>query len=570
MLKPALPLSHSESQSQPPSPSWSSLSSSLSPSLSLPTAYSREINLKVAVLCIELILYVVLVPLFVARRRHPVIKFRTWSLDLYVVTLLVLYKSVDTSLAFWQASDKRHLRTALTMDNLLSFLIFPVYHAIFIRHYILLQIETIRHKMVVKPVAPESRRHDRRKRRLAWYRMFDSHAAAWAMYSVHAILLAALCLWYGSSMNVDDELMGRPTPFSGIRATILLIEPASATIFLFWNLSSKAIDDHYGIKNQFFILIGLTNAIVFTATCATVFPESKATVMANDWASAVLPLMIILVHLLWPLHRSMSWKVASRSQSSDSGSGKSRQQQQRQQRQQQSIDVPSPSPSASSLDRDLSQDHVVVDYMSEKPAYEDDSDDQSDATSMSASSMVSSMGTDITGMVYTGQCGSAAAAGIRGKRIGRMEYLDYILSQPALRFAFAHFVQRDLCSNELLFVMAIQRFKAAAAKSERERAGEADNKVQAMANEIAFDFCRPGAPNDVGLPRLVAETMWLRVMHFAGRPAREGLVLFDGSEEAAVGTVMDMLRRFEGSAVHAHALVAAATAGVSADRLHGR
>ncbi|KAL2917019.1 hypothetical protein HK105_203451 [Polyrhizophydium stewartii] len=212
------------------------------------------------------LLFVAGAPIFVLWRREPLIKYRAWTLNLVIAVVVAINRWLEFVLGLggpWQAG---RLQTLLIFKNALAAITFPVFHAVFLKHYFLLRLASVQQDLLsLEPTkqqgsdtgAPivdlsESRRVQL-KNKLRFLKRLSREATVWLVFYLPNALTATTITTVFLQPDVDAYASGASETAQVARSGIYLFEMITAALWACYYLP-RAPDDGLYMKSQFFLL----------------------------------------------------------------------------------------------------------------------------------------------------------------------------------------------------------------------------------------------------------------------------------------------------------------------------
>ncbi|KAI8925024.1 hypothetical protein BC831DRAFT_462968 [Entophlyctis helioformis] len=473
--------------------------------------YAEQATLKLTISSIETLALFVCIPLYIIHRHQPVIKFRTWSITVFATACLIGSHWLDAIMGIDNAVPYERLQSVLFARSILNAFTISFPHAVFLRHYFLLQLPIIQAELLDPSTITDAVRYTTVRRKLKRAKFLASWKAAWLMYLPHAILLGFVFGGMVRRMNIDLFIVGKAATFTIIRASIYIFEVASSTIILVFLLPKGSPEDNFHIKSQYYAMSTCTVLfLVMSAIVTGLFPtNTTARSIDGVWGSITMGCTVLLSLCVGPalVLSGVTYKVGisnNGSGSSQSGSfdGVAKKEGDMTFNQQLSASVLS-ADSINAASTPMSPTSPGVTLLGGKSAL-------TSVSSAITPPMPKSHNTAAAGIASTGAPPGSSGAGTGGSSGGstcpitgpKPLTIKRILKDPAKRDVFAKYLAREFAMESLLFVEAVKRYR----ELFNGQIGN-DAEIRSTAKSILSEFIEPNADNEVKLPKRITDKM---------------------------------------------------------------
>ncbi|KAL2917020.1 Regulator of G-protein signaling 20 [Polyrhizophydium stewartii] len=495
--------------------------------MAYPPRFDDYGTLKLATAGAETLILMVCAPLFVVHKRQPVIRYRSWSVNLFSVSLWVASHWFEAALSLDGWVNQSTLRYVVALKAACVMAVLSSYHAIFIRHYYLLRLPVIQAEMLDYDTIMDPQRYDAARNEVENVKRLSTEAAAWRFYLPHMFVVVGTILAFAVTMDLDEYVRSpASTVFSRVRAGLYLFETLSSTMILLLYLP-RAPNENFRIKTQF-------NAMAIASIGIAGITTFRQTVFPNDDSSTFLSVTIVGIDLVVPIvliYSGSKYKVNS---------------------------------STEVLRSKLAEQNIALGDVSGR---------RSTGSNSGASS---GSGPGIAAMLspYTPVGGTALpqALGVNmqafARPVPRPESviafnsmprpssdvlanltIPRILVDPMLRDAFERYLRLELSLENMLFIEAVRRYKTVVMS-----ASATDRHIKNEAENIIHDFIRPLSVNEVNLPTPIISKLKIvyssQIESARTVPREIALRLFDeAGEHIHYVLSVNHLQRFKSSTI---------------------
>ncbi|KAH6565838.1 hypothetical protein BASA50_000060 [Batrachochytrium salamandrivorans] len=403
---------------------------------------------KLSLAIIQTLLILICTPLFIHERRHPMVKYRSWTINL---------------LACAAATASLLMDACLSMDHWVSYHMLPVFSYIriigvvmascvfvptYVRHYYLLQLPILQTQLLDYETMMDLDKYKALSRSLVRIKFLSSEKFAFSFFSINFILCLIVTLYGLAATDFDLLALGHSTPGDSYSINISIAQVGVSLVFLL-SYGPWAPKDNFQIMNQFYIITLLTMLNCFAAVIGLV----SGSISINEISitiSSFCGFLAIVIDLAIPLQFMVNGsRYRTRVAKLDGIKLNNNK-------------VAVSSPSYRMRTSPTNQYH--------------EGETMIELTSAGSSSLESTLDEG-----RTSQVGQYTISGI--------------LADKVLRTAFRKFLAREFAMESLLFIEAVRRYK------ERIQALPTKSTIEAMTDMIMTEYILPSSVNEVNLPK---------------------------------------------------------------------
>ncbi|KAI8925020.1 hypothetical protein BC831DRAFT_462963 [Entophlyctis helioformis] len=474
------------------------------------TRFGQFGPLKLSFAIAQVAVLLVCAPIIIAHRDHPVIKFRSWSVNITMVVLLCISSFAISIPSFDYAVPYNHARMWYMAQSIASCCILPGFIATYLRHYFLLHLPVVQAQLLDHQTMVDPDKYKSLSMQLTRIRLLSSERGAWLFYLPHAAIVASLAIWLSLATDIDAAFLGKQNLLDTGKSGIYVLEVLIATVGLFYYLP-KAPKDNLYIKHQLYTLQLLTDATVLQAAAALVF-KGDAAVLTNQILTASISLCLTIVDLVVPvllLYFGHSYEINLTKSKSQAGAGWS---------------------------------------VSSKGEADGSTASNGSINSLSSPALSTKSGVLMNPDPKTPKLGGGSGGG------GNLT-IPRILDDETLKAAFAKYLAREFSMESLLFIEAVRHYRSLLQKNAKFTAKD----VSDMCAKIVQEFMEPNSINEVNLPKIVTDKT-LREIEAVSEGISElhaARHLFDhAADHIANMLAVNHIRKFQASQIYKEAFPA--------------
>ncbi|EGF83947.1 hypothetical protein BATDEDRAFT_34005 [Batrachochytrium dendrobatidis JAM81] len=226
--------------------------------------------LKLVISSFHIVLIIICIPLFIRERKQPMIKHRSWTINILGCVTTTTY-----------------------ITPLCCFL--PTY----LRHYFLLQLPVLQTKLLDYDTMVDPEKYKIHSRALIQTKFLSSELGAWTFFLINSIPCFIILLYFLSITNLDKMALGLPNPTDASTTYIGLAQLVVSGVFLL-SYGPRSPKDNFQIMTQFYIVTALAIGVVLTSLIGIVSGNSNVIKICHIF-SAVLVFLTVSVDLIIPL-----------------------------------------------------------------------------------------------------------------------------------------------------------------------------------------------------------------------------------------------------------------------------
>ncbi|KAI8925022.1 hypothetical protein BC831DRAFT_415521 [Entophlyctis helioformis] len=443
---------------------------------------------------------------FIRDREQPMIKYRSWSINLWAVFWVVVGNLTDGSLSMDGWVSYSNLRLCIFVRTIAGMLVMPSFLAIFLRHYFLLRLPIVQAELLDHKTMVDPDKYKLIRAKLERVKFLSTEYAAWYFYLPNAVVTTGIVAFLYSRADIDRIAVGYPTPADQTRSWILLaqIVVAAGWFFIYMRTAPK---DNFYIKEQFWALTIITIISLGQSAVLNLF---KTPIIAPiiGVISACLSVTTILIDIAVPTYLvnrtryKLTWtpRASTKNRDGSSVGGGSR---------------------PSVLARDVG-----------------------------ASSSTSETASGVTG--GDSQRSSVAAPAHMAPRKTVSLTIPKILADPTMREAFCRYLAREFSMESLLFIEAVKQFRESFSANAAPGARTPEN-VRAACAKMMAEFVTANSVNEVNLPKKCVDRIKASIESVVDGtidPDKYGNIFDDGAEHIQAMLALNHLRKFQTSQIY--------------------
>ncbi|KAI8925023.1 hypothetical protein BC831DRAFT_284696 [Entophlyctis helioformis] len=465
--------------------------------------FSELGQLKFAVSAVETVVFLLSVPLFMSFREHPVIRYRSWSVNLWTVFTVVMAHWLETamSMPYWVPYERFQW---VLLSKAMACL--PTYHAIFMRHYFLLRLPVLQNELLDHKTMVDPDKYKETRAKLERVKLLSTEFAAWCFYIPHAAITVGVYVYFAATVDIDAFLARKSTMLANVRSGIYVLEVLSASGWLFWYLP-RAPKENFRIGEQFYAFMLLTDAVfIVTLTVMFLFRTSYAAQIFDDAFGTMCVFTIVMINALHPfatIYREKRRLFTSSARSSMS-----------------SVNINSHD------DRSSTSSQNQAPSLAKSP---------SEVTATSATSTAPMMR-------QAGHQPSAKAKGSHSLTIPK------ILADQTMRGAFCQYLAREFSMESLMFIEAVKSYRETLSATNM----PGMDQIRSATEKILEEFIVANSVNEVNLPKKCVDKIHQNIRDVieatVGRD-RAAYVFDEGAEHIEAMLAVNHLRKFQASSI---------------------
>ncbi|KAJ8324189.1 Regulator of G-protein signaling 7 [Batrachochytrium dendrobatidis] len=395
------------------------------------------------------ILLIPAIPIFIHERSQPMIKYRSWTINIVACISITMCVVLDTFRHVAYISYEAFPYVQL-VENLLYIITACCFLPIYLRHYFLLRLPILQQNLLSHKTMLDPIKYRELSKALVKTKFLSSEKGAWMFYLVNVVPCLAMTFYFFTISDKDMEILNMPTPISLYIGIMLVIQIVLSAGFIFW-YGPWSPKDNFQIMIQFYFITGTTLANVLVGLIKLLFPNpSVAKICLN--LQTVCACLAVCINIVMPLQFIVNKRnhMIKLYHSSDQLSIRSK-----------SSLLLTPSEKISSINsQKISQ--CLTD------------------------------GRDLT-LVNIGKSTPTTPT----PHIHFKSNLQKILADPAVYTAFCTFLSREFSLESLLFIEAVKNFKIQVKDTLN------IEMVEMFSNQIQDNFIQPDSVNEVNLPKKI-------------------------------------------------------------------
>ncbi|KAI8925021.1 hypothetical protein BC831DRAFT_462965 [Entophlyctis helioformis] len=439
------------------------------------TRFGNFGTIKLTFVCINALVLACLVPLFVYHREQPMIKYRSWTLGIVGVVVMLVKNTLNMARSFDHFMTYEQVRITIVIEYLAVACVIPMYISLYLRNYFLLQLPVVQAQLLDQSSMVDPEKYKAISKRLTRMRVLSSEFGAWLFYVPHAIVLMIIIVMLSLKTDFDAILLEKPNLLDLARSILYVSEFTISTIWLLYYLP-RAPRDNFFIRHQLYIYQWSANIVILeqfsaqlvkTKPGVAVFDEIfiSASAVFNTCVSIGLPLCFIYCGGFRYRLKISVGSITRLSTVKSSGS------------QQSSLN------GADGLTPLRSNEQSVP---------------QRGMTTSASGSELSGQAGGVVGV--PGLHRSPTANSGFARKTPMAMALDVVLRDEKLKAAFAKYLAREFAMESLLFIEAVHHYKIAQASG-----AHGQQEIVDMCNKIVEEFIDPNAMNEINLPKIVRD-----------------------------------------------------------------
>ncbi|KAK6099777.1 hypothetical protein MT418_001162 [Batrachochytrium dendrobatidis] len=403
--------------------------------------------LKVFFAIAQTLLIVVCSPIIIHERDQPMVKYRSWTINLAACLAITIRSIIDacTSMDGWV--DYETLPFTFWLKNICLTITVCSYGPIYLRHYYLLRLPVLQTQLFNYETMVDPEKYKKLSRSLVRTKFLSSEAGAWMFFAINFIPLMGIGIYYLLNANFDEMAIGIPNPADLYMVKMCVSVIFISSLFVIW-YGAGAPKENFHIMKQFYVV---TVSSLITATVLLIGVTS-GDLHTNRLCFAIAFVMTFLtlsVDILMPLQYLVTNQRYNTVVLSSSKKSKAHK------RKYMGIHAHKMAGSNGVI---LSSETNVNDYSS---------------TGSDSSSKINSQTSKKSG-TYT---------------------IPKIIDSPPLRDAFCQYLAREFSLENLLFLETVRLYK------EKVRQVPTIANVKQISDKIMTEFIAPNSVNEVNLPK---------------------------------------------------------------------
>ncbi|KAH6569163.1 hypothetical protein BASA60_008335 [Batrachochytrium salamandrivorans] len=398
--------------------------------------------LKIIFAIIQTFLIAVGTPLFIHEREQPMVKYRSWTLNLVGCISITIRTIVDacTSMDGWVHYS--FLPFSFWLRSICLIVTVCCYAPTYLRHYYLLRLPILQTKLLDYETMVDPVKYRLLSRSLIRTKFLSSEMGAWTFFFINFIPLMIIGIVYLLEADFNLMAIGMPNPTDLYLVKMGVAVVLMSSIFVIW-YGSSAPKENFRIMQQFYavtvsslvtatvLLLGLNSGNLHTnRICLLIATIFTFLILCID---IIMPLQFLITNQRYNLVRpSLSLRKSKKSQRKGSGDSP--------RRKNQYADA-------------LNGDHTAHDLVS--------SSSHNTSTISSSSSKKGSSWT-----------------------------IPKIIDDPLLRKAFCQYLAREFSMESLLFLETIKLYK------QKVRRSPTKETIKSLSDKIMAEFIAPNSVNE--------------------------------------------------------------------------
>ena len=253
-----------------------------------------------SIVAVDVVLLVIGTTLFYINRHQPMIKFRSWAVNLTICFMLCSFEFVNALAEFEGVLTYDNAFIAFGMRDFFIFICVAGCPSVIFRHFCLIKLPVIQKEFQDNRDTYTVEDKVKLNRKLRIVKFFSTELGSWVMMVPLALFNALIFTISMAYTDKDDYLLTLRTPLRVALFATLSTEFVLA-ILLFWWCAVKGGNDNFYVKQQFGLML-------LSSICAYFFGAMKSFTKNNVVSNAftlvyhVFLMITIAVDVLIPLY----------------------------------------------------------------------------------------------------------------------------------------------------------------------------------------------------------------------------------------------------------------------------
>ncbi|KAH6602725.1 hypothetical protein BASA61_000814 [Batrachochytrium salamandrivorans] len=446
---------------------------------------------------LQIVLIVICIPLFIHERKQPMVKYRSWIVNILAcvgATMSILMDgcvSMDYWVPYRMIPVVYYIRAICVLMAGCAFL--PTY----VRHYFLLRLPVLQTKLLDYDTMMDPDKYKALSRSLIRIKFLSSETFAISFYATNFFICLFLLIYYFTITDFDMMILGLSNPADTYLANISVVQISLSLVFLL-SYGPWSPKDNFQIMTQFYIvtILALLNCM---STIIGTISSSIETANIFYAVSVIFSSLAVMVDLAVPLQFLLVNSSYKRHKTN-------------------------------SLHTETHKGHI----MSSSSLF---------SARMSPSKTLGHISSTADPFASNTLTSSPKLAS--GHVVKSSHYpVSRIIADAALRAAFCKYLSREFSMESLVFIETVKRFK------EQVRISPTTETVEIISDKIMTEFIYPNSVNEVNLPEKTVTRLKARLTLFieGGLDIESTVLIFDEATEYIEKMLtLNHLTRFQAS-----------------------
>ncbi|KAJ8331290.1 hypothetical protein O5D80_000224 [Batrachochytrium dendrobatidis] len=409
-------------------------------------------TLKLTLSSIEIVMVIICIPLFLRERNQPMIKYRSWTINILACMSATICNIADACMSMDQWVPYDYFPLIIYIRTITYIIPMCCFMPTYLRHYFLLQLPILQTKLLDYETVVSPEKYRELSKALKRTRLLSNERAAWIFFAIIFSVTMCIGLWVLHKANFDSIALSLTNDVDTFISFMSLFHVIVASVFLL-SYGPRSPKENFQIMNQFYTVTALTTASLLFSV-SLVFNLNPTASYVCHTLGTVLPAAAVIVDLAIPLQFLITNKRYKLELTRNSRSKSSLWLKQ-----------------ASNSTR--SADSSQVDTIERVSTYSYNND--SPATSPTAMIPHTAI-----------------------KQRKNMSYtIARIIADPTLHDAFCKYLAMEFSMESLLFIEAVKIYK------EKVKESPITETVMKLSIKIAAEFIIPNSVNEVNLPKKI-------------------------------------------------------------------
>ncbi|KAH6569164.1 hypothetical protein BASA61_000810 [Batrachochytrium salamandrivorans] len=247
----------------------------------------------------QVLLIIIGTPLFLYNRHHPMVKYRSWTLNLACCVFATIWTMCDAFLALENGVKYENRPIVFWIRTLSVIASASCYMPIYLRHYFLLQLPIVQTKLLNSETMLDPEKYKALSKSLQLLKYLSTELSAWVYFSINFFPFMIVGIVYLLEADFDRMSLLLPVRASFYSSNFTLISTTFSLVFLLW-YGPRSPKENFHIMTQFYIAAAMTLA----NTAIAVIGSSGLKGVKIEWcviSNITLTFLCILVNLAFPL-----------------------------------------------------------------------------------------------------------------------------------------------------------------------------------------------------------------------------------------------------------------------------
>ncbi|KAJ8324186.1 hypothetical protein BDV3_001947 [Batrachochytrium dendrobatidis] len=239
------------------------------------------------------------IPLFILERKQPMVKYRTWTINIVAcisATLCMLFGGLE-AMDSWVSHETVYYLNF--WSNILYTIVVCGFLPTYLRHYFLLRLPVLQQEMLNNQLRFDPAQHTQFSKDLIRTKFFSSEKGAWTIFAINGIPCMFMTIYFALKSGFITELEEPQSPISMYMGIMPLVQIIVSEAFLLW-YGPRSPKDNYQIMTQFYVITGLSLANVAVSLVTTLW-TNEVLLRIGDAVVSILTFLPISIDIILPL-----------------------------------------------------------------------------------------------------------------------------------------------------------------------------------------------------------------------------------------------------------------------------